>query len=657
MVKSNILNLEEIDKEYSFIFEKSDADRYFCNCGNQFLSDNEEEIVDLQHVLQNESDSDAVYGGVYKDIKLALDKKVNCPHCNKNYNNPEIRRKLISIGHYFISGFEFSETDTDLILYYAKACPEILERESEAGSYEYKVIFDESIKYIRFEKNSKKIFYQDFGITSEVEFDLDEIIKYVDDFFISDTEKIIDFYKLHMYISRLANFVSDTKNTNIVSEFLGFIRNAPNEAGAPYIKKLLSIFYGIIKYSNLSTIALTKSSQFLYDLMLECEIPNSKEMIDGGATSPVDIFNFLVTKYINKLNEDVNEDNKEAHDFAFKSKKRIEYEKEVNKEEDGLKYEVVDDNNEANFLVKENKSYKSGKVVRADGKYQVMDAVEDGTISRFIYKKIDNFSQYKQIIKYFKFYDKKGVISLLQKHDLNLLTHAIDTFYFRNKMESDELDRVLMIIEDYIENKFFFKDYKNVRHFSFVEYDDAKLMIEVMGFDPKKHFNKIKSYEDLVEYHDNLVKYYKVKTEIEKSGAIEDFVSKFKFLETRGQDEYNGPLEVILFDTAGAIMKEGPEMRHSASEYAANVAQGTYLMGSVFDRDPNRPSKEMERYTIGFKYDPKYKELEFDQIKGFANQLGSNRFKRLVMDFLTDKDVSFKPIRDLRLKEEDGGKI
>lgn len=349
-----------------------------------------------------------------------------------------------------------------------------------------------------------------------------------------------------MYISRLANFVSDTRSGNIVDEFLSHIRNTPNEIGINFIKKLLSIFYGIIKYSNLSTLALTKSSQFLYELMLECEIPSSKEMEESGATSPVNIFNFLVGKYINKLNEEVNEDNRDAHGFSYKSKNRIEYEKDTNKEAEGLGYKVLNEELKADYLIRQNKSYKGGKVISSDGTFQVLDAVEDGAISKFIYKKIENFSQYKQIIKYFKFFDKKGVISLLQKYDLDLLTHAIDAFYFRSEMDSIELDRVLQIIDSFVDTRFFFKDYKNIKDFSFVEYDDAKLMMQVMGFDPKKHFNKIKTYDDLVEYHDNLVKFYKVKSEIEKSGAIEEFVSKFRFLETKGEDDYEGPLEIHI---------------------------------------------------------------------------------------------------------------
>jgi len=364
-----------------------------------------------------------------------------------------------------------------------------------------------------------------------------------------------------------------------------------------------------------------------------------------------------VTKYINKLNEEVNEDNREVHDFAYKSKQRIEYEEgsEKNKKEEGLEYDIVDDDIEANYLIRTNKNYKNGKVVRADGKFQVMDAIDDGTISKFIYNHIVSFAQYKQIIKYFKFYDKKGVISMLQKYDLDLLTYAIDIIYFRSKMEPNELDRVLCIMDTFVESRFFFKDYKNLKDFSFVEYDDARMMMEIMDFDPKRHFNKIKTYDALVDYHDKLVSYYKVKSEIEKSGAIEDFISKFRFLESKGKDNYEGPLTIKLHDSPGRIIKEGIEMRHSASEYAPNVAQGNYVLGSVYDRDPNRPEDEMERFTIGFKYD-KLNGLEFDQVKGFGNQLGSNRFKNLVMEYLTDKDVSYRPIKDLKLRVEKDGK-
>jgi hypothetical protein len=640
MEKNNILNLEDIHSEYSFYFEELEVDKYFCSCGGKFESSNEEEVSGLESVLAGHGEEMA---DIYKDIKLALDKKIQCPHCEKNFSDPDNKMKLIPAGKCFISGFEFKETEEDLFIYYAKSKPEVVESEIQ---------ITEDVKYIRFEKETKNLFFRDFGESAtEIEFDLDESIHYVDLFLALDTNKILNIFKLHMYINRVANFVSDTNNSTIVDEFLMFVRSRPNEAGIDYIKKLLSIFFGIIKYTNLSTVALTKGSQFLYDLMIECEIPSSEEMIESKATSPVKIFNYLVTKYINKLNQEVNEEDKESHDFAFKSKQRIEYENETNKLETGLDYEIKEDDTEASYLVRSNKDYKGGKVVKADGKYQVMDAVEDGTISKFIYNHITNFAQYKQIIKYFKFYDKKGVIAMLQKYDLELLTKAIDIIYFRDKMEPGELDRVLQIIDTFVKTRFFFEDYDNIKEFSFVEYDDARMMMEILEFNPNRHFNKIKTYDDLVEYHDVLVNYYNAKNEEERTGAIKNFVDKFRFLEAKGEGDYEGPLEIELHDSPGRIIKEGTDMRHSAAQYARNVAKGDYLLGSVYDRDPNKPEKEIDRFTIGFKYNNR-DGLEFDQVKGFANQLGSNRFKNLMMEFLTEKDVSFRPIKDLKLKAE-----
>ena len=80
-------------------------------------------------------------------------------------------------------------------------------------------------------------------------------------------------------------------------------------------------------------------------------------------------------------------------------------------------------------------------------------------------------------------------------------------------------------------------------------------------------------------------------------------------------------------------------------------------MGQIFDNDPNRKENEPPRFTIGFTYN-KLSGLEFEQVKGFANETGdgipkkTDRFKKLMMEWLTNKDISFRPIGDLKLTEE-----
>jgi hypothetical protein len=92
-------------------------------------------------------------------------------------------------------------------------------------------------------------------------------------------------------------------------------------------------------------------------------------------------------------------------------------------------------------------------------------------------------------------------------------------------------------------------------------------------------------------------------------------------------------------------------MKHSASSYSSIVAQGTYLICSIYDNDPYRTESELDRFTMGFCYNI-LSGLEFHQVKGYSNELGSDRFKKLVMEYLTLVDVPFRPVKDLRLEDE-----
>ncbi len=654
-----ILNVEKFISKYLFAkLDTPKGDVYYCDCGEIFIKESDtatkKELSETHnHVSNISSDEDTrlEFQDIYKGVRLGLEESVNCPSCARNFQASFNKENLVVDEYPFISGYSFIETDNSLTLFYSVIKPNLDSLEE--------VHFLESVKHLRFEKDTKKLFYKDFS-KEEVEFDLDNVISIVNSFFVFNTTKVVNLFDMHLFVGRLSNFIIDAKNINIIHELLDGLHSKVGDAGLDIIKKITSIFFGIIKYSNLSTIAMTKNSVFLYDLMLECKIPKPQVLIDNDVTSPIKIFNFLIQNYINKLNEEVNSDNKDVHEFTFKSKQRINY------DENGENIEVS--NNDDSMLIKitNNDNYKEGRVKRKDGKYQVEDAVVDGTVSKFIYKQIRKFSDYKKIIKYFKIVDKNDLIQLLQKYEIDFLLSAIDLLYFRNKVSSKELERVLDIILDFtaVQSKkncehldgVLRMNYEFVKRFNFIVYDDALMMMEVLQFDPKVHFNKIKTWEELNKYHDNLVKYFAVLKDEEKNGSIMDFVSKFRFLEDK--DKYDGPLEIRLLSTPGMIINEGIEMRHSASAYARNVAQGLYLMGQVYDKSPERTNDEPPRYTIGFTYDS-LSGLEFDQIKGFANELGegipkkTDRFKRLVMEWLTIKDISFRPINDLKLTEED----
>ncbi len=659
-----ILNFKEHIDNYLFVnLDTPKGDIYYCDCGEIFtkeLSDEElkKEVISTEHGINSLSADEELmseFQNIYKGVKLGTEEEVKCPGCARNFQSSFNKETFVVNNSPFISGYSFVETDDSLVLYYSVIRPDLKST--------IEVNFLEDYKSLRFEKKTKKLFYKDFShhpnlTMKEVEFDLDEVINVVNKFFVFDTVKVINLFDAHLFIGRLANFIMDAKNINIVNELLETLRAKIGDAGLDVIKKITSIFLGIIKYSNLSTIAMTKGSLFLYDLMSECKIPKPQILIENNITSPIKIFNFLIQNYINKLNEEVNSDNKDVHAFSFKSKQRINF------DENGENINVEDLGEEKTMQINitNTDSYQEGKVKIDKGQYQVEDAVADGTISKFIFKKINNFSEYKKIIKFFKLVNKQELIILLQKYDINFLINVIELLYFRNKTSFKDLEKMLDIILDYTaikskENCAYMDgvlrmNYSFSKGFNFISYDDTLMMMEVLSFDPKVDFNKIRTWKALNEYHDNLVKYFAVLKDEEKNGSIMDFVSKFKFLESR--DGYEGPIELRLLSTPGMIIKEGIEMRHSASAYARNVAQGWYLMGQIYDRDPQRTNAEPDRLTIGFTYD-KLSGLEFDQVKGFANESGdgipkkTDRFKKLMMEWLTAKDISFRPINDLKL--------
>lgn len=666
-----ILDEIRVLQDLSFVENNTEqGDVYLCSCGHKFNIENtsaelKKELAEVNNevssMLQSDGNLMEEFGDLYKNINMSMHEKVDCPSCKKSFLKEENRRKLITKGFYFVSGFKFEETDLDSKLYYSKI----------KFNYTSDFEFIEDYRCIRIDKKDKRLFYTDYdGI--ENEFDLDEVVSVVNNILTTETQVVHNAFDLHTFIHALSNLVIDRGGIDIITEMIDSVKSRSNDMGLDVIKKVVIIFLGIIKYSNLSTIAMTKGPMFLYDMMIDCKLPKPSVLIENKLTSPIKIFNFLAQNYVSEIGKDISAEDKEKQEFSFKSKQLIEFETvldkdgEVKKDRQGDEItnavvKELDEERTLNINFTNNRNYKTGRVKDTGFGFGVMEAIEDGSVSKFIFKNITRFSDYKYIIKYFKLVNKQELIVLLQRYDLEFLSYAIDLLYFRDKVtDFKEFQRVLDIMLNFVEHKGKLpavagsksseSRFEVLKDFDFIPYDDSLMMMTVLKFDRRRHFDKIKSWKELNEYHDNLVKYFKTIKSEEQNGAIEKFVTQFSFLEDRSN--YNGPLEIKLLSTPAMIIKEGIELRHSGAAYAKNVASGQYLMGQVFDRDDARQEDELIRYTIGFKHD-KYKGLVFDQIKGFANKLGSNRFKKLVMEWLEVKDVSFQPIKDLRIDSEE----
>lgn len=656
----------------NFVFihpEHKNSDYFLCTCGHQFShatssTQEDEFVIDIGLQNHNSNAQDDVLNLV-KKASLKTKTKVVCPKCNLNFHDSSLKNRIFFTEEKCLGVFNLESSKDFFKLEYKLYMPYFLED---------KIKITEVYKYIQIDRVLNQITYKGFD-DPEVLVDLDNLVFCVKNFFDTENPKVIEnLLSVHFAIDELCRFVIDSKNINIFQGLLENIRNRHNYAGFEHIEKIFIIFLGIIKYSNLSTIALTKGAPFLYEVMTNCNMPKSSVLMENKLTAPVKIFNFLANTYTRKLSSDIQESREASFlksGFSWKGKavKIMDSGLGIDTDKGELQFEVGPET-EAEYLINPNAiNYDGGKVKNDGSGYKVYDEIISADISKSIYNTIKKFSDYKQLIKFMKLVDKNQLINLISKFPLELLVNSIDHIYFRHFSNKAEIERVLMIMDDYakcstphyhadanLANELGLgvlytdkPDYKTLFSFSFVIYDDSKMMLDVLKFDTKRHFNKIKTWQELSDYHDNLVKFCRSITEEERSGSIKSFTHKFSFLEERVN--YQGPLSVKILDTPALIIREGVEMKHSASSYSSIVAQGTYLICSVYDNDINRPEEEFDRFTMGFWYN-KVSGLEFHQVKSYGNELGSDRFKKLVMEYLTCMDIPFRPVKDLRLDEE-----
>ena len=112
--------------------------------------------------------------------------------------------------------------------------------------------------------------------------------------------------------------------------------------------------------------------------------------------------------------------------------------------------------------------------------------------------------------------------------------------------------------------------------------------------------------------------------------------------------EYEKNLRVRLIRTPELLLKAAQDMRNCSGSYVNRVSNAQYLLCIVEDTDPKRESAEPKEFMLGLRAD-KYGKLEFDQVKASSNRQGSDRFKKNMMEYLQEKEISYQELADLRL--------
>lgn len=647
---TNLSNITEIRSTHTFLVERNNHDLYFCKCGNKIIRDKSQgEEVSIRIIGDEELDISDVGELSTRASNIVCDK------CGADYSKKTEYSNIVPVSKNFMEKYSYVENSDRLILYkfmYMGIWEEFVKEDITILNY---------MSYLALDKHTKKIYFKDFNHNIECEFTLDNVFKTIKRFYNhNDVETSDGLFHIHSFINRLANFVSDSQNMNIVQELMS---QMIGKAGIDILIKINSIFFSIICYPNISTIALTKGTLFLYDMLDSCNLPNPSVLSDEGATSPLKIFNFLVNIKNEEIKKELDSQDRERAGYLFTSKTG----QETNISYDGERF----DND-------------SGKVKGGKGEIFVRDDVAHKSVSPYIFKNIKKFSDYETLIRYTKFISYQDLVNLVVKYDSDFLIGLLNSIEFRDGINMNRMNQFVNIAMSFLkrykritenpDNNEDFKflrsslrkprltfesrteeekskieddgklDFSLLKYFDLSEYDDCLRMINVLKWDVNKEFYKIKDVTELENYHDQLVEHFNMLTDKQKNKNFADCTNKYKFLE-----QYDGDLKINVITNPDMLLSYAKSMKNCAGSYVNRIASGQYVLFIIVDLSDDRKDDEPLQYMFGLTVN-KHK-LEFDQVKTTCNVQGPDRFKKQVMKYLEIKDISYKELSDLKLKE------
>jgi hypothetical protein len=643
----------DLKKDFSFVFleEANNKLHYYCSCGNS-----DEESGDEIQINSSKYDIN------FDEMELSRRYSHVCKGCEKDFKKASNYSNLFDINKIFMERYDFEENETELILYksFFKAAPSYFDNafiELVTKDITIETVFE----YLKLNKTTKKLYYKPLDSNNEIEFDLDKVFKIVSSFFHNKTTNGItdNLIAIHNFLNKTTDYVADANNMDIITELMSQMIGSH---GLPIFTKITSIFFGIICYSNLSTIALTKGLVFLYDMLNACTLPKTEYLKENKITSPIKIFSYLINLKNNELIKEIEDDDSTKNDeYVYMSfnEKKIKIKKYDASSEQGLKAKI-----------------KKGKISISEDESEI-----EKKISPYIFNSIKQFSDYEKLIKLLKFISYKELIEIVMKYDIVLIKNIWNTISNRDResMNVDILKQFLDLGKSYAKKQTFLNksfsnklnkritdqygdeivnneeqkeinfikdediDYSSLQHFELDIYDDCINMILNLKWDPKKEFHKIKNIDDLIDYHNKLSDHYNVIKNEEKNKTFTDFTKKFLYLENY---DFDG-LKVNIIKTPELLLSHAKKFKNCSASYIPRITEGKYLMCIVYDYNNKNNNTKYTEYMMGLRYERGG--FELDAVKGYCNVSPEKNFREIIRKFMEEKDISYKDLPDIRL--------
>lgn len=395
--------VDQIKSKYIFANLCTDVvgkDKYYCSCDNI-----------LEKTPDNEFQMDITYEEYMNmefidTTKLTRRTNVVCDKCGKDYSKLETYINIFNVNQKFLEKFYIVENSKYIALY--KYRFEAIEKNNKSIHLESEYT---ALSVSKKNKN-QKIYFKGYENSEFEPVDLKDVVDIINLFFsrIEEVEITEDFIFVHEFIGKLGFYVSDSDNINIVN---GLLDNIKFTSGVEIIKKIIVSFFGILIYPNLSTLAINKGPNFLFDLMSNCPLPSTDFMRNSGATSPLKIFNFLIDLKNKQLQEELDQDDTNKLGYKFINETGQEF---------YIKYDIkrFDEN--------------VGGVSKSANKVFVRDEIKERAISPYIFNIITDFNDYENLIKFLRFISYEQLIKLCMTYDKQFLVELYKLIEFRKKL-------------------------------------------------------------------------------------------------------------------------------------------------------------------------------------------------------------------------------
>ena len=560
---------------YTSGFDILGNDLYFCKCGNKIIAHPNETSFALKVKHDGYNLQDITNFGI--DSFGAAFRKANivCSKCHRNYSEPSVYSTIQNVDVMFYEKFDITESKTSITLHRIRAAGEYL---PDSQTNNPKII--ESTLTIS--KASKRIKYQPFPVNNSDEnqsiiVHLENVIKVSKEFFGKGNEVVISdgFINIHDFIGRVAKLIVDAKNMNIIEELMSMM---VGKTGITILQRTMAIFLGILCYPNLATIALTKGNIFLYDLMESCPLPAPSFLRKNKATSPIKIFNTLVSIKNKQLQDQLDEDDTTKLGYVFKTASGIKI---------NIKYDQSDIDKLDNAIPVLGKESDNG------ARIFVRDEIKNKKISPYIFNKLIHFDDYTHIIKWLRFISYNDLIQLTMKYDLELLYIIFKKIEFRDDITYARLQQFIPLLMDYAKQKTLNKiksetgaeiteeiivDYNSILNFDFSLFDDCVRMVHELNWESNKVLDKIKKFDKLGKFHDDLLKYRSYISDAEANKKYIENSIKYSYLEGDKESvEKLYRISLSLIKTPKELLDHAVEMHNCAGSYVNKVANGEYI--------------------------------------------------------------------------------